>query len=136
MSDRNGEIIKSIVLTPQGERKTWTPDLVIRRLLERYRAGLPMRSKDVDVDDRNLRLTTIRIFGSWTAGLESAGLYRLPTGEILSLIDILRRRAENGHAITVIALRKDGKYGRKLYREAVAKFGSWKAALIESGVDQ
>lgn len=136
MSDRNGEIIKSIVLTPQGERKTWTPDLVIRRLLERYRAGLPMRSKDVDVDDKNLRLTTIRIFGSWTAGLESAGLYRLPTGEILSLIDILRRRAENGQSVTIIALRKDGKYGRKLYREAVCKFGGWRAALVESGVDQ
>ena len=125
---------KVIVLTPQVEKKAWTPDLVLRRLLERYRAGLPMRSKDVDIADKNLRLTTIRLFGSWTAGLEAAGLYRLPSGRVYSLVDLLRHRAENCQPTTLIALRREGKFGRKLYREAVTKFGGWKGALKQAGI--
>lgn len=77
-------------------------------------------------DDKNLRLTTIRLFGSWTARLEAAGLYRLPSGGVYSLIVFLRYRAENRQSITIAALRKEGKFGCKMYREAVTKFGGWK----------
>lgn len=124
---------ENVVLTPQSWKRRWSHDIILRRLLERYRRGSPMRSKDVRLDDSALLLSTIRLFGSWTAGLEAAGLVRMPSGAVFSLMDYLRFRLANDLPMTIASVRKEGKAGRKMYRLALAEFGGWKPALAVAG---
>lgn len=129
MMSEQGFHRENVVLTPRSWKRRWTHDIILRRLLERYRRGCPMRSKDARLDDSALLLSTIRLFGSWTAGLEAAGLVRMPSGAVFSLTDYLRFRLANGLPMTIAAVRKEGKAGRKMYRLALAEFGGWKPAL-------
>jgi len=133
MTDEQEFHRENVVLTPRIWKRRWTHDIILRRLLERYREGSPMRSKDVRLDDGTLLLSTIRLFGSWAAGLEAAGLVRMPSGAVFSLVDYLRFRLANGLPMTIASVRNEGKAGRRIYRLALAEFGGWKPALAVAG---
>ena len=133
MMDEQGFHRENVVLTPRNWKRRWTHDIILRRLLERYRRGCPMRSKDVRLDDSALLLSTIRLFGSWAAGLEAAGLVRMPSGAVFSLVDYLRFRLAKGMPMTIASVRNEGKAGRKMYRLALSEFRGWKPALAAAG---
>jgi len=55
-------------------RTAWTPGLVLRRILERERAGLPLDAGTVYREDANLVTAARRRFDSWESALKAAGI--------------------------------------------------------------
>lgn len=116
-------------------RITWTPGLILRRILERQRAGLSLGAVAVRRDSVNLLSAARRYFGSWPAALIAAGIESskgTPSSRYTqeSVIARLREQAAAG-----LPLSTKHPLLRTYAKPAIRLFGSWMAALKAAGVE-
>jgi hypothetical protein len=115
----------------------WTREQIIRAILSREAAGLPLALGRTQGVDQALYQAGSRIFGSWPNALLAAGIAperaqareRWPPGKILSVIRSLSRRRR---PLRAGELKERHSY---LIQAARRCFGSWSKALIAAGVD-
>jgi hypothetical protein len=115
----------------------WTREQIIRELIRREAAALPLYAgKKSDVDPA-LHQSAIRVFGSWRNAITTAGIPvelaishdRWPPAKILAGIQTIARRKT---PLRPKELRE--RYG-KLSSAARRTFGSWSRAVIAAGID-
>jgi len=114
----------------------WTEERVLRRIYKRQRNGRAMNYMSVHREDLRLLGAARRLFGSWTAALEAAGVDLPKTTSHSSvhtresIIALLRENAAAGRspASDHPRIRKHGKAVRRL-------FGSWATAREAAGVE-
>ncbi len=117
---------------------------VSEEILHRQKAGLPLNYKtlrDEGGDAYRLYKHARIAYGSWCEALEAsgikynqvrAGILRFPDKD--SVIAEIKRRQTNGLPLTAGSL-SSGKAGDKsLYDKGRGYFGSWKAAILASGL--
>jgi hypothetical protein len=115
----------------------WTREQIIRELIRREAAALPLyagRKSDVEPA---LHESAIRVFGSWRNAVTAAGIPvelavshdRWPPAKVLAAIQTIARRKT---PLRPNELRE--RYG-KLSSAARRIFGSWSRAVIAAGVD-
>lgn len=113
-------------------RIVWTQDLVLRRILERERAGLSLNAAAVQRDSANLLNAARRHFGSWNRAVDKA--HKAAVGRIVvhTRDTIVARLLE--HAATGLPMSTNYPSTKSCYKPAVRLFGSWAAALAAAGV--
>lgn len=119
--------------TMTRRRTTWTPSLILRRILERERAGLSLESTVVQRDAINLANAARRHFGAWDDAVALArrtAQRRMPTHTRESIIAKLRAHAAAGLPVSSShpMLRDCGQPARRL-------FGSWPEAVVAAGLE-
>lgn len=116
---------------------TWTREEIIRQILHREAAGLPLKTTGKDGVDSSLYQAASRIFGSWGNALKSAGIApararaagRWSPLRVLATIRALsRRRRPIPAAELQRRLEPVMDAARRIY-------GSWPKALMTAGVD-
>jgi len=115
----------------------WTREQIIRQILRRESAGLPLNTGGENGVEHTLYQAGSRIFGSWRNAVKAAGIHpdralaheRWPPSRILAMIRTLARRRR--------AIRKAELRHRYDCLVAAARrtFGSWPKAIIAAGVD-
>ena len=118
-------------------RTAWTPGLVLRRILERERAGLPLDAGTVYREDANLVTAARRRFDSWESALKAAGVGRArrrisPRAVANTRESIIARLQEHAAAGLPASSchQRLKKYGSAVHR----LFGTWAAAREAAGV--
>jgi hypothetical protein len=115
----------------------WTRERIIRDILQRESAGLPLAHDGGQGVDSALYRAGLRIFGSWPNAILAAGIApdralahgQWPPGKVLSVIRSLSRRRR---PLRPGELKE--RYGY-LVRAAQRCFGTWSKAVIAAGVD-
>ena len=119
--------------TATRRRTVWTPGLILRRILERERAGLSLKASAVQRDSANLSNAARRHFGSWEHAVmnaRKAGSDRIAVHTRETIIALLLEHDATGLPMsTIYPLTK------KCYKPAVRLFGSWGAALRAAGLE-
>jgi len=123
--------------TTTRRRTAWTPGLVLRRILERERAGLPLDAGTVYREDANLVTAARRRFDSWESALKAAGV-------VLARRRVSHRGAANTRESIIARLQEHAAAGLpasschqrlKKYGSAVHRlFGTWAAAREAAGI--
>ena len=115
----------------------WTHEKIIREILRREVAGLPLtRCREQGVDN-GLYAAGARVFGSWPNAVRAAGIApsrahaaeKWPPGKIQATIRILSKRRRPFRPGEL-----QERYSH-LIRAAQRYFGSWSKAVIAAGVD-
>lgn len=128
-------------LSAQSNRVQWSTDRVVRRICERQRAGLPMDAKSARQDAGPLFGAARRLFGSWGAALQTAGVSRVTESAMASsrspyparrspeaLIALLKKRLQNGESLS------SAQPELICWRDCAKRsFGSWVAARRLAG---
>ncbi len=115
----------------------WTREHILREILRRDAAGLPLVPVGPDGVGPAFRQAADRIFGSWPNAVAAAGLapdrararHPWPPSRILTVIRSLARRRT---PLTAAELRHRHGY---LVAAARRSFGSWAVAVVAAGVD-
>lgn len=134
MTNANGnqEARLRTLSTISRHRTSWTSGLILRRILERERAGLSLKTSVVQRDAANLAAAAHRHFGSWS----QAVLRALGTAE--SRITVHTRETVikriHDHAATGLPMTTTYPLLKACRRAAVRLFGSWVAALEAAGI--
>lgn len=141
LENGDGGSTSFMFLSAQSNRVQWSTDRVVRRICERQRAGLPMDAKSARHDAGPLFGAARRLFGSWGAALQTAGVSRVTESAMTSsrspcparrspeaLIALLKKRLQNGESLSsahpeLICWRDCAK----------RSFGSWVAARRLAG---
>lgn len=113
-------------------RTVWTPGLILRRILERDRAGLSLKAAAVQRDSANLSNAARRHFGSWDHAVMKArktGAGRMVIHTRDTIIARLREQAAAGLTVSC-----KHPFLRSCRKPAIRLFGSWVAALVAAGV--
>jgi hypothetical protein len=113
----------------------WTPELILRRILERERAGLSLETAVVRREAVNLASAAHRHFGSWKQAVLKAhetanGQGRNPTYTRETIIARLQE-----HAAIGLLMSSKHPMTRLCYKPAVRLFGSWGAAVRAAGFE-
>ena len=115
----------------------WTREHILREILRRDAAGLPLVPVGPDGVGPAFRQAADRIFGSWPNAVAAAGFapdrararHPWPPSRILTVIRSLARRRT---PLTAAELRHRHGY---LVAAARRSFGSWAVAVVAAGVD-
>ena len=115
----------------------WTREQIIRAILRRESAGLPLALGGKEAVESALYSAASRVFGSWRNAVMAAGIPperaktkdEWPPSRILSTIRSLARRKR---PLRVGELKR--RYG-SLVQAARRHFGSWSKAVVAAGVD-
>ena len=115
-------------------KKRWTKTRVLTEMQDRFIAGCPR--DQLGFGDKKLAGAATRLFGSWLAAVESAGLTNkvnfTPVHRRWSrklVLAELRAWHASGHRLTEIH-RKN----RSLFDAAKARFGTWNQAIVAAGL--
>lgn len=119
--------------TTSRRRVAWTPGLILRRILERERAGLSVKASAVQRDAAGLAGAAQRHFGSWSRAVTKA--HRAANGQRTvytqeTIIALLRE-----HAATGASMSTNHPLTKLCYKPAVRLFGSWNAAVKAAGLE-
>ena len=117
--------------------RKWTREEIVRQILQREAAGLPLTQGGANGVEQPLYQAAVRIFGSWRNAVTSAGISsdravptdRWPPAKIFIIIRNLARRRR---PISVVQLER--RYG-SMVAAARRLFGSWTKAVVAAGVD-
>lgn len=122
--------------------KRWTKELVIERILERAKQGLPLNAQAVQQEEGYLYGAAVKHVGTWEATLIEAGVdptdhkkkrgRRKPIWTKELVIQKIQDRARKGLAVNAGTVQCDDS---PLYQAARIYIGSWKKALEESRLD-
>lgn len=118
----------------EPSRRFWTESRVVAKIQDRYIAGAPLTSPALV--ERSLAVAAKRRFGSWPAAIDAAGLsdkiaFKKPLcrwSQELVIREILAWH-ESGRPLTAIH-----QENKPLSSAANNWFGSWRAALLASGL--
>ncbi len=110
---------------------------VVRRLLERELAGLPLRTRAVRVDDLPLYVAAIRHFRAWGDALRAAGVNpeSVSGRRVWTKERVIRRIRELERQGVAMNARSVVKVDGGLVQVARRFCGSWDGALIAAGFD-
>lgn len=112
----------------------WTRSSIIQMIRDRADAGLPVRVGSIE--PHSAVVATYRLFGSWHAALEAAGVAHLvPKPRRWSkraVIDAIRARHADGRPLYSAAAERDSK---ALTTAARRYCGNWSLALKAAGFD-
>jgi hypothetical protein len=116
--------------------KKWTREHIIRHILQRETAGLPLTLGDNGIETA-LYQAGKRIFGAWRNAVQAAGIAparavtteQWPPAKILMVIRNLSRRPR---PLSKVQLER--RYGH-MVSAARRVFGSWSKAVVAAGVD-
>lgn len=110
---------------------------VIRRLLQRELADLPLRSNRVKAEDRPLYVAAIRHFRTWRSALRAAGLDpESVAGRRTWTQDRVRRRIRHmADQLMPLSARAVRELDQPLIQAARKFYGSWDEALRAAGFD-
>jgi hypothetical protein len=118
-------------------KRKWSPDRIIRAILERTEANRPLAQAEVARDNMSLYQAACNYFGNWSKALEAGGFSswsitrRKPWTRELVVKAILRDY-RRGLAINYGAVKQRD---RQLVNAARSKLGSWDHALRAAGLD-
>jgi hypothetical protein len=115
----------------------WTREEIVRQILQRDAAGLPLTLGGTTGVDQPLYQAAARVFGSWRNAVISTGIPsdragrndRWPPAKIFIIIRNLARRRR---PMSVVQLER--RYG-SMVAAARRLFGSWTKAVVAAGVD-
>ena len=110
------------------------PAEVVEAINRRQDQGLPMNRCHVMLEDNDLCMIGIRLFGSWGRALEAAGITLQetdPKWNQESIVRAIQIRYAKGGSLKHKAVRKSE---RSLYNAARSHFGSWHAARRRLGL--
>lgn len=124
----------------------WTKEEVLRLIKERTAERLPLSYSVVVRDAEALTGVARRLFGSWGAAVEAAGLNyreikkqarlteRYPVGywSTQRIVEMIRAREVLGLPLNPHAVQNEDS---KLYAAAAQYFGSWGKAMEAAGID-
>lgn len=109
---------------------------VIEEIKKRYDQGMRMDRCHVMLEDNDLCMVAIRLFGSWGRALTAAGITppepytQWNPEKVLQMIQIMHER---GHPLRYKDVRKSE---RSLVNAVRRYFGNWDAAMEAAGLDQ
>lgn len=131
-NDSSDAVLRTLSTTTRC-RTVWTPDLVLRRILERERVGLSLNAAAVQRDSANLSNAARRHFGSWNRAVAKAR--KAAAGRIVvhTRDTIVARLLE--HAATGLPMSTNYPSTKSCYKPAVRLFGSWVAAVKAAGLE-
>lgn len=113
-------------------RTTWTPSLILRRILERARGGQSLNADIAKREALNLYTAAQRYFGSWEQAVgtaeQTAGSVRMKFTRESVLARIREQAAEGLPIKTTHPLLYAYRHPAKRF------FGSWAAAVAAAGV--
>ena len=136
-SGNKDQRMRAARIDPSGWHKrapTWTKESVIRTIQAVHDAGGPLNH--AASQHKGLTRVAVRLFGSWDAALRAAGLVpetirlRRRPWQPEEVVQEIRRKAEAAEPLHAC-----GVSPCTLYRNGVAFFGSWDAALSAVGLD-
>jgi hypothetical protein len=107
----------------------WTKEAAAKAIQQRVAAGQCLRA--TCREDPKLYAAAKRLWGSWHAACEAAG-YSVPVHKRLShgeVIERIRDRFDNGLSLTNLCTQEPD-----LYRSARRCFGSWREAVLQTGL--
>ncbi len=112
------------------------PAEVVEAIKRRHDQGLRMNRCYVMLEDNDLCMIGVRLFGSWGRALEAAGITppeTKPKWNQESIVRAIQIRYAKGGSLKHKAVRKSE---RSLYNAARSHFGSWHAARTAAGFDR
>jgi hypothetical protein len=104
------------------------------KIKERDETGSSMNRCDVLMDDNDLCMAAIGLFGSWGRALTAAGLTPPKPRALWTrerIVDAIQMMHQQGTSLKSSAVRKTQ---RSLHAAALRQFGSWRSALTASGM--
>ncbi len=107
---------------------------VLLKIKERHETGSSMNRCDVMMDDNDLAMVAIRLFGSWGRALTAAGLTPPKPRSLWTrerILDAIQMMHQEGTSLKSSAVRKTQ---RSLHGAALRQFGSWRSALEAAGL--
>jgi len=130
----------------ETRRAIWNPyptkTKVLQAIRRRKRRGLPLnyaRSRQGTDKDTRLVDSATRLFGSWGAALDAAGISygnvrrdRSKYFEKSAILKAIRERKRNRLALNAGRVTRED---QMLYHWALIRFGSWTEALTAAGLD-
>lgn len=131
-ADNPGTRLRTLSTTTQCQI-VWTPGLILRRILERKRAGLSLKAAAVQRESISLWAAARRHFGSWDRAMAKA--HKAASGRIVTHTrdSIIARLLE--HAATGLPMSTTYPLTKSCYKPAVRLFGSWIAAVKAAGLE-
>ena len=126
----------------RSKRRSWSRELVIDSIKDRYQQGLALNPQRLQKDDARLLAAGRRYFGSWPKALKAA---KVPPVRRMTmkrhhrgywtrelLVSEIRHHAALGHPLYAHAMQQ---LDNALVSAATYHFGSWADALLQSGFD-
>ena len=107
---------------------------VMLKINERHESGSSMSRRDVMLDDNDLCMVAICLFGSWGRAMSAAGLAPPKPGSIWTrkrIFDAIQLMHQEGCSLQSREVRKTQ---RSLHTAAIRQFGSWRSALDAAGL--
>lgn len=112
-------------------QQRWSRQRVLREIVARHRSKKVLTASGVSRADLPLHAAAIRLFKSWPAAREAAGVpFHDPRNTWTSerVIAALRRSSPDGEMPTIAVI------GQALYKVAIARFGTYEKACRRAGL--
>ncbi|MFD1676037.1 hypothetical protein [Alicyclobacillus fodiniaquatilis] len=122
----------------EQQRKIWSKELIIQAIRDRHTKGESVVSGKVYLSDERLHKAARRKFGSWNEALIAAGLDTFVTFEYPKkwTHETVRRAIQQLHSEGKSLKPRDVEIEHGgLYKAGRRRFGSWREALLASGVE-